>query len=330
MKTGDGEGFTMTAGARTSAASVVADTLARFRAGETLPIAEPVPAEPPKARKPSKRRRVEYARPNGETYYARSILGRANDVELLRGTVGDVPARNIYPLLHSEPGTGKTAAVEAAFPGLITVPGDDDTDVDAFTGQWVQRPDGSYAWSDGPLVVAAEQGRPLFIDEIALINPKVLAVVYAAMDGRGVFGIPTNPQREPVVVRPGFTVVGACNPRAPGARMSEALLSRFTLHVEYTTDYDLMKEMGVHTKVVTVAKNLAAKRANREVRWVPQARELLAFRMAEERFGLDVATANLIGVAPETDRPVVADMVSRAFGSAVAPLRTGGAAVAED
>lgn len=224
--------------------------------------------------------------------------------------------------------THNSSMAEAAFPDLITVSGDGDTTTDDFVGSWVQNPDGTYEWVDGPLVVAMEAGQPLLIDEIALIDAKVMSIVYSAMDGRGEVRIKTNPARGIVRAAPGFYVVGACNPHAPGARMSEALLSRFSIHIEATTDYDLAKTMGVTAKAVTAAKNLEAKRHSGEVSWSPQMRELLAFKRTEARFSTGLAVANLIGSAPEDDRPIVADVLSRAFGVAATSLRQGVAALA--
>lgn len=314
-----------------SASTTVADALSRFRAGEAVepPAAPAAPKPVPTATTGKGLKRVSFTRPNGEPYFARQVPGAAHDIDLLRTSVGATLTDNLYILAFGEPGTGKTAAIECAHPNLITVEGDDDTDVDQFVGQWVQLPDGSYEWVDGPLIEAAENGVALFIDEIAMINPKVLtSSVYAAMDGRGQFRVKSNPKRGVIKVKPGFTVIGACNPNAPGARMSEALLSRFSVHIEYTTDFDLVKSMGVPPKIVTVAKNLATKKANNEIMWVPQTRNLLDFKKATERWGQDFACANFISTAPVFDRPIVADMVSRQFGAAIAPLRSGEAAMA--
>lgn len=314
----------------TPGAQTVADALSRFTAG-TLTAPAPTAATPPPA--PVKTgSRISFPRPNGEAYYPRMIDGSTHDVDVLRTGRGSSLGENLYVLFYGEPGTGKTAAFEAAFPDGLTLSGDGDTTTDDFVGSWVQNPDGTYEWVDGPLIVAMEgdgtRGYPLLIDEIALIDTKVMAIAYAAMDGRGEIRIKSNPARGIIKAKPGFYVVGACNPNAPGARMSEALTSRFSLHIEATTDYDLAKSIGVPAKAVTVAKNLDAKRASGEVSWAPQMRELLAFRRTSERFSTAMAVANLIGIAPEDDRAIVADVVSRAFGAAVANLRQGTAATA--
>lgn len=264
-------------------------------------------------------------RPNGEDYHTRVLIGAHTDVGVLRTAY-----RNRMPvMLYGPPGTGKTAMIEAAFSPngeeeLFVVQGTGDTEVSDFIGSYVQRPDGSFAWVDGPLLLAAERGRPLFIDEIALIDPKAMAVVYGAMDGRREIVVTANPERGTVQVRDGFYVVGACNPNAPGARMSEALISRFLVQFEVLTDFALARTLGVNAKIVQAASNLMKKYLSNEVSWAPQLRELLAFRDAEKAFGLDFAIGNLIAGAPEIDRAEVTSVIKRTFGLPnAAPLRLG-------
>jgi len=318
----------------TPGAKAVADMLAQRTAGKPAAAAAHAPAP---AAKPAKATaRPSFPRPNGTFYYPRIIEGTKHDVDLLRDARGVTINDNLYVLFYGAPGTGKTACVDAAFPNVVVLPGHGDTTVDDFVGGWVQNPDGTYTWVDGPLVTAMEEGRPFFIDEIARIDTGVLAVVYAVMDGRRDLRIAGNPARvsaDPDVpngivrAKDGFYVVGACNPNAAGSHMDEALLSRFLIQIESTTDYDLAKEIGVPSKMITVAKNLATKQANHEISWAPQMRELLAFKRISERFSQNMAVANMIGVAPEDDRAVVADVISRAFGAAVAPLRQNQAAL---
>jgi MoxR-like ATPase len=315
----------MTATKSRTATSTVADALNQFRNGVTA-IAEPPPAPAEPEPEPVPGERIGYPLPNGNTYYARR-LKKYTDVEILRANRGKTLRENLFTLLWGNPGTGKSNLPLAAFgEELIVFEGDGDTTVDDLQGGWVQMPDGSYLFVDGPLTVAAEQGRPLFIDEVAQISPKVMASVYAAMDGRGSFSVKGNPKRDRVVVKDGFFVVGACNPNAPGAKMSEALTSRFLVHVEATTDYDLARDLGVPGKLVTAAKNLKARQEEGTVDWAPEMRELLAFRDTMLRTDTEFALSNLVGVAPEDSRPIVADTLSRAFAMAVVPLRMGPAA----
>lgn len=270
------------------------------------------------------------ARPNGEKYYVRKI-GDHHDVAFLRH------ARKIgvNPLLTGSPGTGKTALLEAAYAEdgeIFTVQGSGDTEVSDFVGAYVARTvkneDGTYTityeWVDGPLIKAMEKGKVLYIDEIALIDPKVMSIVYSVMDGRGELQVTQNPDRGTIHAKDGFFVVAACNPNAPGARMSEALLSRFDLQFEVTTDYALAKKLGCEQKMITAAQNMQTKvEKGGELGWAPQLRELIAFIRIHKEFGLNVALRNMVQTAPEIDRSQVSDIISRAFGEQIKNLKIG-------
>ena len=261
-----------------------------------------------------------FPRPNGEDYYTRK-WGEHDDVMVLR----KARELNNYILLYGAPGCGKTALVEAAFcdqpGGLQTVLGSGDTEVSDLVGGYVQTPSGGFLWEDGPLLKAAESGGVLLIDEVGLIDPKVLSIVYGLMDGRREYTVTANPERGTVKAASGFFVIAATNPNAPGVRLSEALLSRFTVQAEMTTDWSLARKLGAPTPIVTAAQNLAKKQQASEVSWSPQMRELLAFRDLAAAFGTKFAIANLLAAAPEIDRPVVADVFTRVFGEECRPAK---------
>jgi hypothetical protein len=263
---------------------------------------------------------TKYTRPNGEEYYART-WGEHQDVQVLR----TAREHSKYVLLYGAPGCGKTALVEAAFAdetgGVETIIGTGDTEVADLIGGYVQTPSGGFIWEDGPLTRAVDRGGVLLIDEIGLIDPKVLSVVYGLMDGRDELVITANPERGVVKAKPGFYVIAATNPNAPGVRLSEALLSRFTVQTEMTTDWSLARKLGCPVPIVTAAQNLSKKQQTSETSWAPQMRELLAFRDLSKLFGTKFAIANLLAAAPEIDRPVVADVFTRVFGEECRPAK---------
>jgi MoxR-like ATPase len=303
----------------------IREALVNFRAGEDVSrTAGPVPAPLPVRSATGKR--VGFPRPNGETYWAREVPGAAHDVDLVRQCRGATIAENLYLLAFGLPGVGKSALFEAAFPDLITVTCNRDTDMDALLGTWVQLPDGTYEWAYGPVALAAMEGRPVLLDEVAVAPAQVLTDLYESMDGRGTLRIKSNPKLPVIRIADGFWMGGGCNPDAPGADMSDALLSRFDVHLECTTDYDLAEEVGVPRKFVKAARNLAEKRAADRTTYAHQMRELLAAKRIAERLDTAAAVANFISVAPAANRPVVADVVSRVFGYASRGLVTGSAA----
>lgn len=269
-----------------------------------------------------------YLRPNGAIYYARSwgehqdVMALRNAKEATKQAVLTGVGSPMFPMFYGAPGTGKTALVEATFGSeMRTLVGHGDIEVSDLIGSYVQTPSGNFEWVDGDLIKCMENGWVYFIDEIGLIDPKVLAILYGTMDGRRELVVSANPERGVIKAHPDFFVVSATNPNAPGVRISEALTSRFTLQVEMTTDYALAKKLGVPSLLITSAQNLYRKQLDNQISWSPQMRELLAFRDIATTFGTAFALANLISSSPESDRATIADVLSRAFGEEVKPAK---------
>lgn len=280
-----------------------------------------MPPPPPRTGgtgRPGRLSRRPVPRPNGELYHPRP-LGRGTDIDVLRRLRG----QQIPVLLYGPPGTGKTAMVEAAFPELLTVAGTGDTVVDDFLGSYVPLPDTSgYEFVHGPLVTAMREGRPLLVDDATLIPPKVLSVLYPAMDGRGTVHIPAH-RNEPVHAADGFYVIAGHNPGVHGAVLTDALASRFEVHIEVATDWALARRLGVPAPAIAAAIALNQQLAEQKISWAPQLREMLGFTRVRKTLGLAAAVANLAGRAPEDDRPEVAAALAAAFGTAVAALAVG-------
>ena len=257
-------------------------------------------------------------RPNGELYYPRALAG-GTDIAVLRR----LRDQKIPVLLYGPPGTGKTAMVEAAFADLLTVAGTGDTIVDDFLGSYIPLPDtGGYQFVHGPLVVAMREGRPLLVDDATLIPPKVLSVLYPAMDGRNVIHIPAH-RNETVQATDGFYVIAGHNPGVHGAILTEALASRFGVHIEVATDWDLARRLGVAKPAIAAAVALNQDLAAGHIAWAPQLRELLGFTRVRQALGLPAAVANLAGRAPEDDRPHVTTVLATHFNTTVTALAVG-------
>lgn len=308
--------------------------------GTGKPAAAPVVITAPPAavtdvgydvRKPVKAGAV-LTRPNGQPYRAIpvNIGSKTSDIQMYR----EAADAGEHIFLFGPPGTGKSASMEVAFPGLYILIGSKDVEMSDLIGSWVPVVDHegreSFSWEDGPLIRAMEEGRKFFIDEIALIPSPVLSMIYSVMDGRDEIAITSNPLRGTVKAQPGFSIVAATNPDAPGAVLSEALLSRFGLKVEVHTDFATMREMGVEDRMVTLAEHLHKQFLTGEAAYVPQARELLRFQRDNDRLGAVYALRNFLNAVPEEERDIIQSLVKDKWGDIpraekmLIPLRVGG------
>ena len=241
-------------------------------------------------------------RPNGEDYLPRRLSGNLSDIEVMHYC----RERDIRVLLYGYPGCGKTALVEAAFGDeLVQVEGHADTEVADFIGTWVPESGGGYHWVDGPLPIAMREGKPLFVDDATLIAPGVIARLYPAMDGRRQISVREH-EGEVVKAKPGFFVIAAHNPGVPGAILSEALASRFAMHVRVESDLKMAMLMGVDAKAVTIAAQLRRSRDEGDGGgWAPEMRELLDYKRISEALDEETALANMISAAPDEARDEV-------------------------
>ncbi|MDN5894440.1 MAG: AAA family ATPase [Nocardioides sp.] len=265
-------------------------------------------------------------RPNGETYLPRD-LGGHTDVAALRA----LRPADLYPLLAGEPGTGKTALADASFPDLIMMQCHGDMTVSSLVGTHLPTPDGGWVWHDGPLTRSMREGRPLCLDEVDKMPDEVSSVLHAAMDGRKTLQIDDRPDTEPVTAAEGFFVIAAYNPDSLGGKgLTEAMLSRFTVQIEVTTDYAAARSLGVPGDFVTIAENLTTKATEARAAggrgvWAPQMRELLAAkRLIDAGLGATFAAGSMVAQCPwPEDLDEVLTVARQVTGTEVQPLRLG-------
>ena len=142
------------------------------------------------------------------------------------------------------------------------------------------------------------------------------------MDGRGFVTIPAF-ANERVDAVDGFYVIAAHNPGVHGAILTQALASRFAVHIEVTLDVDTARTLGVPAKAIAVAIDLNRKLQDQSIGWAPQLRELIAFRDIADAVGQAAAVGNLAAIAPIDDRDQVVQVLRTHFGAGVTPLALG-------
>ena len=130
--------------------------------------------------------------PSGEAvegYVGREIVSAAGHVLTDFQTFDVATEENLNVLLVGDTGSGKTTGVRAwarhhGRPCYV-VPGNGPLDPPSLFGRYSPDPKtGSFSWVDGPVTTLLRHGGVLVLDEINMIGPKVLSVLYPLLDGR--------------------------------------------------------------------------------------------------------------------------------------------------
>jgi len=248
-----------------------------------------------------------YILPGGREYLTRPLPGFENDVLGMRG----LRAMGVHILLLGEPGCGKTALHQVAFPDSENEIGH--SKLTAWDMLWRPRPmpDGSIVFDPSPLTRAVMAGKPFYMDEIMRASEDSLTPLFSAMDGRG-FIVGGNLDGTDMPVAPGFVVIGASNPMVRGAYLPDAIASRFHI-LSVETSEDLLERLGLDPRLLVAWRNLSEQDGG-EV-WRPSIREMLAAQRFIDAGNMQQAAYALTGYrVPARDRDKVAGVIGPLLG----------------
>jgi hypothetical protein len=254
----------------------------------------------------------------GNMYLSRpGIGGYDTDVETIGAWLA--APRNVVGmvLIEGNPGSGKTACIEAActhadrelVTHLCTPDDTRDSLMLRFVGEgkgWNGTP-----YDMGALPKAVERGATFYGDEFYMLTDGTKIPFYELADGRHVLS-GGYPDGTDVPVHPDFRLIVSSNPQVRGASLPEPIGSRAastTLTIE--TSASMLLDLGIDSNIVAVWSALGTQNL-----WRPEIREL---RMADYWMQMDsmeqAASAFLPGHCPESQRSAIRDLVVSYLGS---------------
>jgi hypothetical protein len=252
----------------------------------------------------------------GYMYLSRTGLGPYDtDVETLAAWLAAPRTLVGMILVVGEPGSGKTALIEAAAchaerPLLTHLCTPDDTRESLmlrFVGEG--NGEGGAPFVKAALPRAAEIGAVFYGDEFMLLPDGVKPVFYELADGRRVLS-GGNVDGSDLIVHPNFRLVVSSNPLVRGASLPEPIGSRAagtTITVE--TSAAMLRDLAIDEAIVAAWESLGSNGL-----WRPQIREM---RVADYWLSIDPAqavSAFLPEHAPESQRKAIRDTVVSMIG----------------
>lgn len=250
---------------------------------------------------------TKYILPGGREYIPRPLGGFENDVIGLQELVN----AGHNTIILGEPGCGKTALFQAAFPNSENEIGH--SKMTNYDMLWRPRPmpDRTTQFDPAPLTRAALNGTKLYFDEIMRSSEDALTPLFSAMDGRG-FIVAGNLDSSDLPVAPGFGVVAASNPLVRGAFLPDAIASRFHILMMETSE-NLLEKLDLNDRILTAWKNLSA--LNGGDIWRPSIRDMLRAQVFVNASNWHQAAYSLSGFrVPAKDREQVAEVIGTLFG----------------
>jgi hypothetical protein len=248
----------------------------------------------------------------GDAYISREI-GGVRDIDIL--DAARQSKHNV--LLYGPTGSAKTSCVyayaaEHNLP-VVNIPCNGAAEPSIFVGKWTPKPDSTLDFVPGPMVLAAQHGGIVYLDEVNFLPPKIASYLHGLLDRRRVLTIQEaegSSCPSHVAVHPDCVVIGAYNPDYAGTRpLNQAFKNRFAVKLYFPYDDAIERKLLNSTALQELAGALRGQVDIGSLSTPISTNLLMEVEEWNETLGFDFALHNFIAAFPQEEQQVVHEVL---------------------
>lgn len=164
---------------------------------------------------------------------------------------------------------------------------------------------GDFMWNDGLLTVFVKRGGIFVADEINAMPPELTSKLHGLLDFERRLNIPEKKGRHNFPAHPGFMFVASMNPDVEGLTLSDPMMDRFDVVLNYDYDEKIEAQLQIPEKLSQFARKCRLAKTEEIIDKHVSTRMLLQFMKNTDLYGENGAKYIIVGKFNKESREAV-------------------------